>query len=239
MKKIKGLMILGLALCFLVVFPGISGISSANDSLEDKNLLLPAVVATGLSILFLDEEVQKFSQRNRMDIEDTGTMIQHGFTAMFPVFATFGYIGGNEKAQLASRALLRGIVVNTITTAGLKEAFGRIRPIYGEGAHEFRPFSGNRALPSGHTSHSFTVATVLSEIYGEEHRWVPIVAYGAAGFVGYSRLDGNKHWLSDVILGAAIGHVIGKWAVSKEKRIITPVTFDNGRGIGLKAEFRF
>jgi hypothetical protein len=79
----------------------------------------------------------------------------------------------------------------------------------------------------------------LSEIYGEEHAWVAPIAYGAAGFVAYSRIDGNVHWLSDVILGAAIGHVIGKWAASKEmNRIVTPAVFSNG-AVGLKAEIRF
>jgi membrane-associated phospholipid phosphatase len=208
-----------------------------NDS--SRSMLLIAGAATGLSIIFLDEGVQEFSQRNKLGIVEKGHILQHSFTATLPIFAVAGYIGGNEEAKLTSRALLRGIVANALVTAGLKEIIGRARPTAREGAHEFRPFSKRRALPSGHTSHSFTVATVLSEIYGEEHKWVPPVTYGIAGLVAYSRIDGNAHWLSDVILGAAIGHVIGKWAASKEmNRIVTPAVFSNG-AVGLKAEIRF
>jgi membrane-associated phospholipid phosphatase len=209
-----------------------------NDS-SSKNFLLLSGAATGLSIVFLDENIQEFSQRNKLQIEEGGTLLKHGFSAALPVFAVAGHIGGNEEAKLTSRALLRGIIANILVTAGLKEIIGRTRPNAWEGAHEFRPFSGHRALLSGHTSHSFTVATVLSEIYGERYVWVAPVTYGIAGFVAYSRIDGNKHWLSDIILGAAIGHVIGKWAVSWEKdRVITPAVFNNG-GVGLKAEIYF
>jgi membrane-associated phospholipid phosphatase len=208
-----------------------------NDS--SKNLLLIAGAATGLSIIFLDDSVQEFSQRNKLWIEEEGTLLKHSFSAALPIFAVAGYIGGDKQAQLTSRALLRGIIVNTLVTAGLKEIIGRTRPSRWEGPHQFEPFSKNRALPSGHTSHSFTVATILSEIYGEEHAWVAPIAYAAAGFVAYSRIDGNKHWLSDVISGDAIGYVIGKWAASKEmNRIVTPAVFNNG-AVGLKTEIRF
>lgn len=207
-----------------------------NDS--SKNLLLWSGAATGLSIIFLDGGIQEFSQRNKLGIVEEGHILQHSFTAALPIFAVAGYIGGDKQSQLTSRALLRGIIANTLVTAGLKEIIGRTRPNRWEGPHQFEPFSKNRSLPSGHTSHSFTVATILSEIYGEEHAWIAPIAYGAAGFVAYSRIDGNVHWLSDVILGAAIGHVIGKWAVSKEVRKITPAVFNNGV-VGLKAEIRF
>ncbi len=229
--------LLMIALVLLMINPT-AVLAQQEESLGDFSLLPAAIAATGLSILILDEEVQRFSQRNQMGIEGKGTFIQHGFSAMLPVFAIAGYIGGNEKAQLTSRALLRAIVATILVTSGLKEVFGRTRPNSWEGAHEFSPFSGNKALPSGHTSHSFTIATVLSEIYGEEYAWVPYIAYGAAGFVAYSRIDGNEHWLSDIILGAAIGHVLGKWAVSKETRTITPIVLNNG-GVGLQAKFSF
>ncbi len=238
--KILSFILLLFLLNPLVALAGNTDFRHAQQKSDERCLIMPAAIfATGLSILAVDEEVRRFSQRNRLEIENKGHLVKHSFTAALPVFAAIGYIGGNEKAQLTSRALLRGIVVNAAVTAGLKEILGRSRPNrLDDGAHEFKPFSGNRALPSGHTSHSFVVATILSEIYGEDYGWVTPVVYGAATFVAYSRIDGNKHWVSDLILGAALGHVIGKWSVSKETRKITPVVFNNG-GVGLKANFRF
>jgi len=62
-------------------------------------------------------------------------------------------------------------------------------------------------MPSGHTSHSFTVAAITNELYGRE---VGTVAYLIAGLVAVSRINDNKHFLSDVIVGAGIGTIIGR-----------------------------
>jgi len=70
------------------------------------------------------------------------------------------------------------------------------------------------AWPSGHTSSSFTVASVLDEIYGPE---VGIPAYLGAGFVGYRMMDSGDHWASDVVFGAVLGWIVGHHIGKKHK----------------------
>jgi len=56
------------------------------------------------------------------------------------------------------------------------------------------------------------VATVVSRRY-PKYRWLPYVAYGLAGVVGFSRVTLSAHFPSDVFLGAALGYSISRYAV--------------------------
>jgi membrane-associated phospholipid phosphatase len=73
-------------------------------------------------------------------------------------------------------------------------------------------FSGAASFPSGHTIAAFSVATVIARRYGSHH-WVPWVAYGLAGLVGFSRVTNQAHFPSDVFLGAALGYSVSRFAV--------------------------
>jgi membrane-associated phospholipid phosphatase len=59
----------------------------------------------------------------------------------------------------------------------------------------------------GHTSHSFTIAAIAHELYGNQ---IGSIAYGLATLVAVSRINDNKHYLSDVIFGTALGTVVGR-----------------------------
>jgi len=69
--------------------------------------------------------------------------------------------------------------------------------------HERRPDGDdNRSFPSAHSSASFTAAEYLRKRYGWEYG---LPAYGLATFVAYSRVEADKHYVHDVLAGAAIG----------------------------------
>lgn len=78
---------------------------------------------------------------------------------------------------------------------------------------------GNGSFPSGHTISAFAVATVVSRRY-RNHRWVPYLAYGLAGAVGFSRVTTSAHFASDAFLGGALGYTIG-W-IKTGGRLRTP-----------------
>lgn len=107
----------------------------------------------------------------------------------------------------------------------LKELAGRSRPAAGKGAFAFHPFSpetdsqGNEvgaSLPSGHTTMAFALAAgVADEVPGTA---VHVALYVMATGTALSRLNDDKHWLSDTALGAAIGITgarlaSGRWSV--------------------------
>lgn len=61
------------------------------------------------------------------------------------------------------------------------------------------------SFPSGHTAWSFAGAELLRLEYGRTSVWIPITGYSIAALTGYMRMYNNRHWITDVLGGAAIG----------------------------------
>ena len=106
----------------------------------------------------------------------------------------------------------------------LKGTAGRARPFLSNGTdpgvyHPMRGFGHGdwSSFPSGHTSTAFAAAAAVTN---ETTRWWPRsewvvgpLMYAGATAVGLSRMYHNKHWASDVALGAAIGTFSGRKVV--------------------------
>lgn len=67
--------------------------------------------------------------------------------------------------------------------------------------------SAYNSFPSGHTATAFMTATMLSREYGHKSPWVSYGSYGLATATGLMRILNNRHWISDVMAGAAIGYI--------------------------------
>jgi membrane-associated phospholipid phosphatase len=117
---------------------------------------------------------------------------------------------------------LESILMAEAITSVAKGAAGRSRP-FASPDHPFdygfgRGFGADehQSMPSGHTSGAFAAAAAgASEIghWWPKHRTLAAIGlYSAAGLVGISRMYNNKHWASDVVVGAGIGAFSG-WKV--------------------------
>jgi hypothetical protein len=137
----------------------------------------------------------------------------------------FGVPGAMLLAGVVSRRpgltrsggrVLASVVVAGLTTGTLKAIAGRVRPVDSSDPFVFRPFSSHDAFPSGHSTMAFALATSLSaEI---DNRWVRVALYAGAAGTAWSRLNDQRHWLSDVLAGAIVGttaaNVIeGRWRI--------------------------
>lgn len=94
--------------------------------------------------------------------------------------------------------LMRAQIVSQAITHAMKTAIRRDRPT-GECC----------AFPSGHASSAFAAAAVLERHFGYRGSWPAIIG---ASYVAASRLVDNRHFLSDVVFGAALGTASG-WTV--------------------------
>lgn len=101
-----------------------------------------------------------------------------------------------------SKILLKGELLMTAVVFTSKKAFHNLRP---DG-------STYNSFPSGHTAQAFAAATFLAEEYGSTYRWMPYVAYGIASCVGGLRIANNRHYVSDVLMGAGVGILTMKTA---------------------------
>ncbi len=139
-----------------------------------------------------------------------GTMYAYGRLTNHPKAADLGLHG--------TEAIFLGSAVSYV----IKGLGGRARPYIDSVNANPRDFKFGRgftkgsdfaSFPSGHTTAAFAAAAAVTS---ETSRWWPrstpyiaTVMYGGATLVGLSRMYDNKHWTSDVIIGAAIGTFSG------------------------------
>jgi len=160
--------------------------------------LLVGAAATG-GASFLDDEVKE------SDEDGWGGSFE---TAGGPIYSTIfvagmftaGRLSHGKRFRAMTYDMLDAAVVSIAYTSVLKVAVGRERP-NGENSYSF---------PSGHTSNAFALATVAEHHYGWK---LGVPAYLLAGVMGASRLEQDKHWLSDVVGGAALGYIVGRTVV--------------------------
>jgi membrane-associated phospholipid phosphatase len=72
-----------------------------------------------------------------------------------------------------------------------------------------RPTGECCAFPSGHATSAFAAASVLERHFGYRGSWPALLG---ASYVAASRLVDHRHFLSDVVFGAALGEAVG-WTV--------------------------
>ena len=139
---------------------------------------------------------------------------------------------GDDLNKQRAWTMMRALSVTGAVTVGLKAA-----------RNNKNPNGKDWAWPSGHTSSSFTVASVLDEFYGPK---VGIPAYIMASLVGYRMIDEGDHWASDVIFGATLGWVVGHSVAGKNKNLemagfrVLPYTVSNSGpviGVNLVKQF--
>lgn len=96
-----------------------------------------------------------------------------------------------------------------------------------------RPTGECCSFPSGHAASAFAAASVLERHLGYRFSWPFLVG---ATYVGTSRLVDNRHFVSDVVMGAAIGTASG-WTVVGSRGLnritMQPVPIRGGMMIAL------
>lgn len=121
------------------------------------------------------------------------------YTQIAPAAVMVGMkAAGVESRSSWGRMLLSdafSVALMAGTVQGLKNATNVMRP---DG-------SDNHSFPSGHTATAFMTATMLNKEYGYKSPWIGVGAYSVATATGLMRMANNKHWLSDVMVGAGIG----------------------------------
>ncbi len=107
---------------------------------------------------------------------------------------------------------LDALATGTLLGVGLKALTREKRP--DADAHD--------SFPSGHATAAFAVAAM-------ESQWHPrqaLLWYGAAALIGDSRLRLHRHYLQDVLAGAALGYGVTRLEQSHPRHLIlTPLTY--------------
>jgi membrane-associated phospholipid phosphatase len=169
-----------------------------------------AIVLGSLSaLMLLDNPVEGYFQDNRsQQSNNVAATLRH--IGQPEVYATVtlgllgaGLISGDDGVTRAGGRLAATLALAGVAGTGLKISTGRPRPNASTDEDGFSPFSGQDAMPSGHTTMAFALATSLADDI--HNRWASIGLYTLAAGVGWSRMNDHKHWLTDVTAGTLLG----------------------------------
>jgi hypothetical protein len=185
---------------------------------EGYGLLGTLATAGAVGLTYVNDgnirgKVQRIKSKNLDKATDAGSIIGNPFLHLGVAAAVYtaAVIGDSPKYKELGEMLGESVALADATTLVLKQAIGRGRPFLNGGKGSFRPFqfkSDYDSMPSDHTASSFAMASVLSAT--SESFMAKISYYAVATFVGFSRMYQDKHWASDIILGAAVGELCGR-----------------------------
>lgn len=214
---------------------------------EDIGLLKTAAAlgAVGLVYVF-DNDIRDKLQGAKSSTLDTaadaGSIVGSPYLHLGLAAALYGggLLADSPQYREMGEMLGEAAILADAATFVLKEAIGRARPSQNAGKGTFRPFqfrSDYDSAPSMHTASSFAMASVIAAT--SDSLTTKFLSYAAATFVGFSRMYQDKHWASDVLLGAAIGELCGRVVISrhagwqKQTLTITPSVMANGAAVSI------
>jgi membrane-associated phospholipid phosphatase len=178
------------------------------------------VLAAGESALMFaggDKSIQLWAQKNRNKTTD---FLENNFgdpfgSGLYPgIIIGSAYIFGCafHSDHLKKMAMLtaKSVAIAGTTTFVIKSLVERDRPFQDNPPNPLhwngpKGIFEHNSFPSGHTTVAFATATGIAMAYPHP-LIIPVLAYSLATVTALGRINGNWHWSSDVIMGAAIGY---------------------------------
>jgi hypothetical protein len=215
-------------------------IADSKDTFFRPDNMTALLLAGGASVAMhqqADEDIADYFERHQKlrNFKDESLNIIGHPTTHFAASSLWYFLSTQNQDDLNKErawTMRTAVTITWLATTGLK----LIRDNETPNGKDF-------AWPSGHTSSSFTVASVLDEFYGPK---VGIPAYAVASLVAYRMMDTGDHWGSDVVFGATLGWVVGHTVAGKHKKLevagfklvpFIPITEEPAVGIGLVKKF--
>lgn len=184
-------------------------------------IIAGSVAVAGVTLYLFDDEIRKTFQNNHTSgldftskyiLEPWGSGVYPAF--LFGGYYIYGLAAKNKRARQIALGGTQAFIMAALTSQIFKHIFHRHRPNQNSPPNPYLwegPFSGFNytAFPSGHTTAAFAIASMMSLVY-QDKIWVGMLSYSLATGVGLSRVYDNKHWPSDVLIGAVLGYAIGR-----------------------------
>ncbi len=181
---------------------------------HDLIWLLPLAAATGVGIAtdqhVMNDVVSKDPSFNQANVNASNVMIG-GLLFTPAVLYGYGHFEQDEHARetglIGAEAMADGVIVEQ----GLKLVFWRERPnVDNARGHFWQSSAGiDSSLPSSHSVLAWSTAAVLAGEYPSA--WSQIGVYSLATGVSLTRVLGQEHFPTDVLVGGAAGWLVGHY----------------------------
>ncbi len=174
-------------------------------------LTFGAILGTSVAVTLLDEPLYEYVKDHQSETADKITdfadfLGQPGtiYPIMIALWGT-GVLANNDWLRDTGIMVFASVTTSGLIQTAAKGLVGRARPSTEEGPYSFKPFGGipYHSFPSGHVMLSIATSWIMAR----QVNWLPakVVFYTLPAIVGASRIYKGAHWLSDVLLGAALG----------------------------------
>ncbi len=220
----------------------------------DRDDWITVAIIAGITgaLIIADESLMDIWQNDvRSGVTDDAADIFELFGQEEMVYGLLGAYAAAEalgwkREKAATLMALESFALSGLLVAGLKWITGRERPNDTDTAYDFGgpgAAGTNASFPSGHTVVAFAVASVISDVYGDQTPAASWLAYTAATGAALARVNEEKHWVSDVVAAGAIGYFVGKLVtrfnpfLARHNIAVEPSAQDGAPGVALAYRF--
>jgi len=190
---------------------------------DDMKFLLPLAVATGAAMATDTRAMTQVVPINaslNQHSTDASNILIGGFIAT-PV-ALYGLGHFKQDPHAAEAGILTGeaMLDSVVVEQGMKLIFWRERPSQDSAkGHFFESDAGiDSSFPSSHSVVAWSAAAVLAGEYPS--RWSQLFIYSAAAGVSVTRILGQQHFPSDVLVGSAAGWLVGRYVFRHRHKFV-------------------
>ncbi len=184
---------------------------------HDLRWLIPLAAATGAGIATDQHTMQSVVSHdadfNQANLNASNIMVG-GILVVPAALYGVGLLQQNEHARETGLLGGEGVVDGVVVEQGMKLIFWRERPNeHNARGHFFQGAAGvDSSFPSSHSVLAWASAAVIASEYPSV--WTQAGVYSLAAGVSLTRVLGQEHFPTDVLVGSAAGWLIGHYVYS-------------------------
>lgn len=171
--------------------------AAQRDSLGHGRLAVAAVP------LIMGGAAMTFCDRDFRDLRNSYAVgFRHDYDDYLQ-YAPLAFAWGLKACGVRSRSSWGRMIVSNAFSAALMAAM--VNSLKYSVRAERPDGSTRNSFPSGHAATAFMAASILHKEFGHRSPWFSVGGYVAAAATGITRQLNNRHWMSDIMVGAGIG----------------------------------
>lgn len=177
-----------------------------------RSSLLAALLAANLTTAFA-VQIDTYDEREDSGIFARRVQKQVDLAVILGTTGAALWQGTETAAGLTAWRATDAMLATAGTTEAMKHLFQRARPSQGDNPDRWFAGSSHRSFPSGETAMMAAAVTPWILTYRDSNAWVWTAA-ALPVYMGYARMQAQGHWLTDVLVGSAIGTAWG-WKAAR------------------------